>query len=91
MEVPGEWAAALALARLELEAGEVEAARERLREVLSRDPRQGEAAWLLLESYPDPSGALSEEQRSDLALRAAVFARNPEAQAYLSRLDAARS
>jgi tetratricopeptide (TPR) repeat protein len=90
MEDPGESVAALALARLDLDAGRVDAARSRLRALLRRDPRQGEAAWMLVQSYSDPQ-ELGEEERTDLTLRAAVFARNEEAQDLLRRAAEERS
>lgn len=83
-----ESGAAIALARLEIEAGEVDPARERLRKVLDANPRQGDAAWLLLKTYglDAGSGGLDEKTREDLALRAAVFERSAEARDYWNRL-----
>ncbi len=85
---PGEFEAALALARLEIEAGEVEAARARLRTILDENPREGAAAWLLLKTYglEAGSGDLDAKEREDLALRAAVFERSAEARDYWNRL-----
>jgi len=79
--------AAIELARLDLEAEEVEAARERLRAVLDENPRQGTAAWMLFESYEGGRG-LSREERADLVLRASVFAHNREAQEIWATLNA---
>jgi tetratricopeptide (TPR) repeat protein len=88
-----DWKASVALARLDLETGETKVARDRLRKVLDANPRQGEAAWLLLKSFGDgASGSgLAEADRTDLALRAAVFQGSPEAQDYWKRLNAAKS
>lgn len=92
-ESPNEARAAIALARLELEAGEVEAARKRLHAVLDENPRQGQAAWLLLQSYAEGSGGdrLDDDERRDLALRASVFERSPAAIDYWKKLNPARS
>ncbi len=90
LEDPGESAAGLELARMDLAAGQVDDARARLRGILRRDPRHGEAAWMLFQSYADPS-ALSKDERTDLALRAAVFARNPDAQELVRRAAEERS
>jgi len=87
----GESKAAVALAQLELDAGEVEAARARLRAMLAEDPRHGGAAWLLLKSYAGDGGVgskLPDAERRDLALRAAVFDGSPEAEDYWKRLKA---
>lgn len=86
--VPGDQSAAIALARLEISTGAVDAARARLRESLATNPRQGEAAWLLLKTYSDvaDSGDLDAKTRLDLALRAALFERSPEAQDYYKKL-----
>jgi tetratricopeptide (TPR) repeat protein len=90
---PTESKASIALARIELAAGKVDAARRHLRATLDQNPRQGEAAWLLLESYADDASSdeLDEKVRKDLALRAAVFGRTPEAQAYYKKLNAKAS
>ncbi|MEZ4282090.1 MAG: MFS transporter [Myxococcota bacterium] len=91
-DVPGALDSAVALARLEIEAGEVAAARERLREVLDTNPRQGDAAWLLLKTYGlEGGGGLDQREREDLALRAAVFEHSPEAQDYWKRLKPSES
>lgn len=91
-DVPGALDSAVALARLEIEAGEVAAARERLREVLDTNPRQGDAAWLLLKSYGlEGGGGLDQREREDLALRAAVFEHSAEAQDYWKRLKPSES
>lgn len=84
---PNEARATMALARMELAAGEVDAARKRLRALLDEQPRHGEGAWLLYQSYPE-GGGLDPEQRTDLVLRASVFAAIPEARATLASLDA---
>ena len=85
---PLEHRGALALARLDLAAGAVDAARERLREVLRTDPRQGHAAWMLLQSYGDDpgGGGLDALERQDLALRAAVFEGSPAARDYYKKV-----
>lgn len=88
---PVEAKAALALARLELEAGEREAARGRLREVLDANPRLGSAAWLLLQTYADDGSGLPDAERRELALRASVFERSPQALDYWKKLNAERS
>jgi len=89
---PSEFASAVALARLELEAGEVTPARARLRKLLDTNPRQGDAAWLLLKSYGlDGDGGLDKQEREDLALRAAVFEHSAEAQDYWRRLNPSAS
>ena len=87
--VPGDERAAIALARLEIESGAVDGARRRLREALDHNPRQGDAAWLLLKTYSDgaDSGDLDAKTRKDLALRAALFERSPEAQDYYKKLN----
>jgi len=90
---PSDWKATVSLARLELEAGETDAARARLRKVLDANPRQGEAAWLLLKSFGLETGGsdLGEMERIDLARRAALFERSPDAQDYWKRLNAGKS
>lgn len=84
--------ATLALARLELASGKTEIARDRLRQALDANPRDGKAAWMMLQSYADGDGAdLTTTERADLALRAAVFEGSAAAQDYLKRLRAEKS
>lgn len=89
----GKFKGTIALFGLDLAAGEPDKGRTRLRAILAADPRQGEAAWLLLQSYLDPaeSGQLDDKERADLALRAALFDGRPEAKDYLKRLKASNS
>ena len=84
--------ASVALGRLELDAGELDAARERLRGVLSEDPRNGRAAWLLLQCYETGTGssALGDTERKDLAVRASLFDHRPETVEYLKRIAGAQ-
>ena len=85
--------AKIALARLELATGKTDDARAHLRATLASNPRQGEAAWMLLKSYSDgeSTGDLGEKERADLALRAAVFLHSPDAQDYYKKLTANKS
>jgi len=87
---PGESKASVALARIEIGAGELDAGRARLRGVLDGNPRQGDAAWLLLQSYAEGGGGgkLGEKERADLALRASVFEGSPAARDYFKKLNA---
>lgn len=88
-----ELRAKVALARIELAAGKPEEARTHLRAALAANPRQGDAAWMLLRSYAEDSskGELDDKERKDLALRAAVFQQSPEAQDYYKKLTAEKS
>lgn len=91
-ELPNPGKATLALARLEIEAGDREAARKRLRALLDENPRQGEAAWLILQTHSEESGSgLDDASRRDLALRASVFYRSPAAVDYWKKLNAGTS
>ncbi|MFO0688169.1 MAG: tetratricopeptide repeat protein [Myxococcota bacterium] len=88
-EQPNQGKATLALARLEIDAGDREAARKRLRALLDENPRQGEAAWLILQTYAEGTDSgLDAAARRDLALRASVFFRSPAAVDYWKKLNA---
>lgn len=82
-----EGKASVALARFDFSQNDIEGGRRRLRALLEENPRQGEAAWLLLQSY-DGGRGLDREARIDLALRASVFGRIKEAAERLSELSA---
>jgi len=91
-ELPNPGKATLALARLEIDAGDREAARKRLRALLDENPRQGQAAWMLLQTYSEGVGdGLDDTARRDLALRASVFYRSPAAVDYWKKLNASAS
>ncbi len=80
--------AALALARFELRAGEVEAGRARLRAILDDQPRHGAAALALMDSLlvdADPSDPPKE--LVDMARRAALFEASPRARQLSARLS----
>ena len=85
--------AAIALARLDLEAGEAEKGRARLQRSWRPTPARGGRLAASPESYrAEPlQGQLDDQQRADLALRAAVFDGRPEAKDYLKRLNASKS
>lgn len=90
---PNESVAAIALAKFEIDAEQLDAGRSRLRGVLETNPRQGEAAWLLIQSYEDHPGRgeLLDAERADLALRASVFDGRPTARNYWLKLNTENS
>ncbi|MBK7948456.1 MAG: tetratricopeptide repeat protein [Deltaproteobacteria bacterium] len=91
-EQPNQGKAVIALARLEIDSGDVAAARTRLRALLDENPRQGQAAWMILQTYSEGAGSgLDDAARRDLALRASVFYRSPAAVDYWKKLNAGTS